>query len=125
MASELSRTAAFARRLTAALLVLVLITVSIASSLVASPAVAATTASAVSLSAAHGSVPKPCHKAVLPGAINTCPLAAFGVNGLPTHDSGTVALPPAVHSLRWQIAHLRRAAQCGAASPYRPPRRLS
>ena len=125
MTSELSRPAAFAARLTAALLVLVLMTVSFASSLVTPPAIAANTMSVVSWSGAHGRVPKPCQKAVLPGGINTCPLAAFSVNGLPTHDSRTVAPRPAAHVLRWQIAHLCRAAQCGAASPYRPPSRLS
>ncbi|MGJ4946310.1 hypothetical protein ACQR1W_37540 [Bradyrhizobium sp. HKCCYLS1011] len=125
MASDPTSIAAFARRITAALMVLVLATVSIASSVAASPAIAATRVSAAAWSGPYQSVPKPCQKAVLPGAINTCPLAAFSVNGLPSNDPGAAAPSPVVHALHWRTAHLRLPPQCGASSPYRPPRRLA
>ena len=125
MASDLSRIATFARRITAALMVLVLATVSIASSVAASPAVAASSVFAAAWSGPHKSVPKPCQKGVLPGAINTCPLVAFSINGLPSKDPAAAAPTPVVHALHWRMAHLRLPAQCGAPSPYRPPRRLA
>lgn len=68
-------------------------------------------------------VPKPCHKALLPGAVNTCPLSAFSFNAVPS-EGAAYSPTLAGRDVRWRILTASLAAQCGGYSPYRPPCRI-
>jgi len=120
MEYHLGATSTCLRRLTAALMVLVVVVASVASS---GPV----------LSSARGqepvsefikkstTKPKPCHRALLPGAVNTCPLAGFSFTSIPA-DEDIYAVPDsAAGSLSWRIINSRLLAQCSGAPPYRPP----
>jgi len=65
-------------------------------------------------------LPKPCQKMVLPGAVNTCPLASFTFNFIPTVDADT-AVSALVTAAPWQLSNSSLSAQCCGFSPYRPP----
>lgn len=65
-------------------------------------------------------VPKPCQKALLPGAVNTCPLSGFSLNAIPT-DGAAYSEAHTVCDVRWQFRNTSLVAQCGDGSPYRPP----
>jgi hypothetical protein len=66
-------------------------------------------------------VPKPCQRAVLPGAVNTCPLASFSLAGFPADEPSQIMPNALVHAVLWHVMNSRLPAQCGASSPYRPP----
>jgi hypothetical protein len=65
-------------------------------------------------------VPKPCQKASLPGAVNTCPLSGFSLNSIPC-DAASATDTPTVHDVRWKLLMASLVAPCGDHSPYRPP----
>ena len=69
----------------------------------------------------HNGVPRPCQRAVLPGAVNTCPLASFSLASFPADEFGQIMPNTPVHAVRWHIMNSRLPAQCSAPSPYRPP----
>ncbi len=64
---------------------------------------------------------KPCQRAVLPGAANSCQLANTGFAGIPCGDLSCSLPDLAVQGLRWGVADSRLSAQCGGSSLYRPP----
>ena len=66
------------------------------------------------------SVPKPCRKALLPGALNPCPLSAFSLVAIPADEPDhTVARQQKV--AHWSVKNIKLYAQCDRFSPYRPP----
>lgn len=66
------------------------------------------------------SVPKPCRKALLPGALNPCPLSVFSLVAIPADEPDhTVArLQKVTH---FSVKNIKLYAQCDRFSPYRPP----
>lgn len=66
------------------------------------------------------SVPKPCQKAVVPGAVNACSLSNISFNAIPAAELD-YAIPAALHIPHWRISNSSLRAQCGGFSPYRPP----
>jgi hypothetical protein len=115
-------TACSLRRLAAALMVVVVVVASWASAareLSFGPAGAKSLAA--ELAKPHAAVPKPCKRAVLPGAVNTCPLASFSLTGFPADEPGQITPNKPVRAVLWHIMNSRLPAQCGASSPYRPP----
>lgn len=69
----------------------------------------------------HAGAPKPCQRAVLPGAVNTCSLVSLNLAGFPAGEPGQIMPDVPVHALLWRIMNSRLPAQCGGSSPYRPP----
>ena len=117
---------AMMRRLAAALIAIV---IGLAPLLGAfEPAAAATAGRADAVrhwSGAQADMPKPCKKAVLPGAISTCPFAGAGVTALPPSEDLTAQPIAAARTLTWRPHDAALSTQCHASSPYRPPCRLS
>lgn len=109
------------RGFAAALMITVVTIASLASTVASLSSAASGQTLTAELAGNRTNVPKPCQKGVLPGAVNTCPLAAFSLNSLPADQPAAKTPDPAVHPLRWHIADARLTAQCGASSPYRPP----
>ncbi len=113
------------RRMTAALLVLVL---SLASLLGTFNSASASNSGPREISEWSGSTtaaPKPCKRAVLPGAVNTCPFAGLSLTAVPANESDTVRPFPAVQVVTWRPHNDVLPAQCNASSPYRPPSHIS
>lgn len=110
------------RRFAAALMIFAVVVASLGSTareLAFGPVVAKI--SVAELVKPHAGVPKPCRSAVLPGAVNTCPLASLALTGFPTTEPGQTVPDAPVHALLWRIMNSRLPAQCGGPSPYRPP----
>lgn len=105
----------------AALMIAVVTVASVASTVASLSSAASGQSLTAELAGNRTNAPKPCQKGVLPGAVNTCPLAAFSLNSLPADEPAAKTPDPAAHSLRWHVADTRLTAQCGASSPYRPP----
>jgi hypothetical protein len=64
--------------------------------------------------------PKPCQKIVLPGTVNTCPLAGFSFNFIPA-VAADYAVATMITAAQWRLSHSSLVAQCSGFSPYRPP----
>ncbi len=109
------------RRLAAALMLVAFVVTSVGSAIAASPGLVRGQQAAAELAAPHTSMPRPCHRAVLPGTVNTCPLASLSLNSIPADAPGYATPNPAVRWLAWRIVDYHLAAQCGGSSPYRPP----
>lgn len=112
------------RGLAAVLMIAVLTAISLASTVALSSSAAFGRIETAEWDGGHNSTPKPCQRAVLPGAVNSCPLAGFNLNSLPADQSAAKTPDAAVHTLHWHVADARLNAQCGVSSPYRPPSRL-
>ena len=65
---------------------------------------------------------KPCHRAILPGAPSTCPLASFSVSAIPGTETTRFVLSGRVSHLRWNGLTASCAPQWQASAVYRPPR---
>jgi hypothetical protein len=112
------------RRLTAALMVLVL---TLAPLFGASGSASASTRvhTAAEGARTESSTPKPCKKVVLPGAINTCPFASVSFTAVPADESLTQRPLPTIRALAWRPGNDARPSQWDLSSPYRPPCRLT
>lgn len=66
------------------------------------------------------SAPKPCQKAVVPGAVNACSLSNISLNAISAAELD-YAIPAALHIPHWRISNSSLRAQCDGFSPYRPP----
>jgi hypothetical protein len=113
------------RRLTAALMVLVVILAALVGTLASASATTRGQTNAAELSNMDRSAPKPCSKAVLPGTVSPCPFAGVSLTGLPAAERMTERPLPAIQVLRWRSGKTAFASQCGTSSPYRPPCHLS
>lgn len=113
------------RRLTAALMVLVVALAPLVGTLASASAATQGQTTAAALSNTDKGTPKPCSKAVLPGTINPCPFAGVSLTGLPPAERVTERPLPVIQVLRWHSGKAAFAPQCGTSSPYRPPCRLS
>lgn len=70
------------------------------------------------LPAGLGSWNKPCRRAVLPGAANSCSVSVSAISVLP---GAPCVGPREVAVIQWHVIEFSLAAQCQGASPYRPP----
>lgn len=113
------------RRMTAALLVLVLSLASLLGTLNPASASNSGRGEIAEWSGSTIAAPKPCKRAVLPGTVNTCPLAGLSLTAVPANESGTVQPLPAIQVVTWRPHNDVLPAQCNASSPYRPPSRIS
>ena len=66
------------------------------------------------------SAPKPCQKALIPGALTTCSLLNFSLNAVPAAEPEH-AIPASLTGAHWRMSDTSLQAQCGGFSPYRPP----
>ena len=107
------------RRLTAALMVLVLTLAPLLGT--SGPASASTRVHAVVEAAStRSSTPSPCKRTVLPGTVNTCPFASVSLTAVPADESLERPLPT-VQALAWRPSDDALPSQWDLSSPYRPP----
>jgi len=109
------------RRLTAALIALVVTVTSLSSTALPYSSLVRGQESVAEFVKPSTTAPKPCQRAALPGAINTCHLAGLGLSSIPSDEAGYAMPDFAVGSLSWRIRNSRQLAQCSGSSPYRPP----
>ena len=64
--------------------------------------------------------PAPCRKALLPGAVNTCPFSNLSLVAIPTIKPDH-AVPAMLTFAHWGLRNTTLPAQCSGFSPYRPP----
>ena len=114
-------TSTFLRRFTAALMVIVVVVASLGSSTGRSLGPFRGQQSVAEFVKRNTSAPKPCQRAVLPGTINTCPVAGFSVSSIPLDEAAYATPDSAVSSLSWHTMNSQLLAQCSGSSPYRPP----
>lgn len=74
----------------------------------------------VAFSKRNKDIAKPCQKAVLPGAVNSCS-GGFVPVGMPASESADILPRLTVQQVHWRMASVRFAAQCGGPSLDRPP----
>ena len=121
--SSLSAKSMHIRRYTAVIMAAIMLVVSFSATM-ARASVEAGAGSAVAFSQHHNTAPKPCQRAVLPGAPNACPLMAFAINAIPGNDRGYHLPSSEAHALDWTRLSTSLGAQCHGASVYRPPRTI-
>ena len=62
-----------------------------------------------------------CHRMLLPGAANPCPLAGFSFGAI-VGDAQRVSFFPRCNAAVWRLFDASLPAQCSALGLYRPPR---
>lgn len=111
------------RRVTAALMVAVIGLVSF-SLVVHRAALASPVPAHASAPAGFADLPtvpaKPCHRMVLPGVINNCPLSGVGFSAVFT--VGASIVPPTAVTVAWLLGDSPLSLQHSASGLYRPPR---
>ena len=111
------------RRYTAMIMAAIMLVVSFSATM-ARASVEAGAGSAVAFSQHHNTAPKPCRRAVLPGAPNACPLMVFAITAIPGNDRGDDLPSSKAHALDWTRLSTSLGEQCQGSSVYRPPRTI-
>ncbi len=112
---------AIIRRLTAMLMVLVITLAPLIGTSSSASARAGSQLASAEKSGMAQNLPKPCKRAALPGALNTCPFAGLGLTAIPAGESIAAQPFPIVQAVAWGARNDALPPQCGASSLYRPP----